>query len=60
MLPFFKKKKIIQEEYLPLIQRIMSSPFWDGTDTMIRSYLPADLSEDTLMHATTLFQKKRS
>lgn len=46
----FKKNKSYQKEYIDLIQFIVDSPLWNGTDEQIREYLPKDLTIETINH----------
>lgn len=61
---FFRKRKkadkkeepaqdtsIIQEEYVAVIEVILQSPLWDGTDEQIYQSLPGDLTQATIDHA---------
>lgn len=58
---FFKKRKekdSIQQEYVALIQIILNSPLWDGSDEQIYQSLPKDLNSKTIEYvknqATTI------
>lgn len=44
----FKTKNEIPCEYIELVQFIMDSPLWDGTDQQILDSLPKDLSPKML------------
>lgn len=49
-LSIFKKEKESEAEYVDLIQFMIESPLWDGTDTQIIECLPKDLSSSTLAY----------
>lgn len=46
---FFNKKTIkVQNEYIELLEQIMQSSLWDGTDAQLRYVLPKDLNDKTI------------